>query len=389
MHALTTSDLDPRSTVAGHRRDQRRSTSSAASARCRSSAAPAASSTCGRVLRGAVGDRGRRPRRRGGARGHAAGGADAGSTRDGGGAPTTYAAVRGVLDATPEARADRLALLVAIGVALVALTHLFAWLAGQMGRRRAEVAGLRAAGIAPGRRPPRLRRRGGRPGRRSCWWPPRSLRPPPPRPLLGPMRLVGGWAVAPLIDLAVRPWLLAAVVLGVAVVTAVCCAVGVHPLRPRRPPRRPAVGRPMTRLRWLLATSLRGLASRTVLSLGSLLLTVIAIASAVVGPSYQLNAANSFVIAQLARPAPDQHRSHLRLPPRRPGGRRRRDRDRPRRDRPRVRVRRTTRATRSCGTSCRRPPSPGRRSRSVPRLVSVPGACTHVDAGGAVPDCAG
>ena len=56
----------------------------------------------------------------------------------------------------------------------------------------------------------------------------------------------------------------------------------------------------MTRLRWLLATSLRGLASRTVLSLGSLLLTVIAIASAVVGPSYQLTAANSFVIAQLA-----------------------------------------------------------------------------------------
>ncbi len=55
----------------------------------------------------------------------------------------------------------------------------------------------------------------------------------------------------------------------------------------------------MTRLRWLLATSLRGLASRTVLSLGSLLLTAIAIASAVVGPSYQLNAANSFVIAQL------------------------------------------------------------------------------------------
>jgi putative ABC transport system permease protein len=55
----------------------------------------------------------------------------------------------------------------------------------------------------------------------------------------------------------------------------------------------------MTRFRWLLATSLRGLASRTVLSLGSLLLTVIAIASAVVGPSYQLNAANSFVIAQL------------------------------------------------------------------------------------------
>ena len=55
----------------------------------------------------------------------------------------------------------------------------------------------------------------------------------------------------------------------------------------------------MTRVRWLVATSLRGVASRTMLSLGSLLLTVIAIASAVVGPSYQLNAANSFVIAQL------------------------------------------------------------------------------------------
>src|SRR5262249_35065460 len=36
-----------------------------------------------------------------------------------------------------------------------------------------------------------------------------------------------------------------------------------------------------------------------VLSAGSLLLTVIAIGSAVVGPSYQLTAANSFVIAQL------------------------------------------------------------------------------------------
>ena len=55
----------------------------------------------------------------------------------------------------------------------------------------------------------------------------------------------------------------------------------------------------MTRLGWLLATSLRGLRARWVLSLGSLLLTVIAIASAVVGPSYQQNAANSFVIAQL------------------------------------------------------------------------------------------
>ena len=55
----------------------------------------------------------------------------------------------------------------------------------------------------------------------------------------------------------------------------------------------------MTRFRWLLATSLRGLRARWVLSLGSLLLTVISIGSAVVGPSYQQNAANSFVIAQL------------------------------------------------------------------------------------------
>ncbi len=55
----------------------------------------------------------------------------------------------------------------------------------------------------------------------------------------------------------------------------------------------------MNHVGWLLATSLRGLRARWVLSLGSLLLTVIAIGSAVVGPSYQQNAANSFVIAQL------------------------------------------------------------------------------------------
>ena len=55
----------------------------------------------------------------------------------------------------------------------------------------------------------------------------------------------------------------------------------------------------MTRFWWLLATSLRGLRARWVLSVGSMLLTVIAIASAVVGPSYQQNAASSFVIAQL------------------------------------------------------------------------------------------
>jgi hypothetical protein len=55
----------------------------------------------------------------------------------------------------------------------------------------------------------------------------------------------------------------------------------------------------MSRFQGLLGTSLRGLRARWVLSLGSLLLTMIAISSAVVGPSYQQNAANSFVIAQL------------------------------------------------------------------------------------------
>jgi putative ABC transport system permease protein len=56
----------------------------------------------------------------------------------------------------------------------------------------------------------------------------------------------------------------------------------------------------MTRLGWLFATSLRGLRARWVLAVGSLLLTTTAIASAVVGPSYQGSAANSFVITQLA-----------------------------------------------------------------------------------------
>ncbi len=141
---------------------------------------------------------------------------------DGGGAPTTYASVRAAFDGTTEARADRLALLVAIGVALVALTHLVAWLAGQMSRRRAEVAGLRAAGLLPGA------------VRRAYVVEALALAgivlvaavvtaAATTTTLLGPMELVGGWAVAPLIDLAVRPWVLTAVGLGVAVVTAACC----------------------------------------------------------------------------------------------------------------------------------------------------------------------
>ncbi len=144
--------------------------------------------------------------------------------RGGGGTTTTYAAVADKLDGTPQARADSLAFLVAIGVALIALTHLLAWLAGQLGRRRAEVAGLRAAGIRP-----------------------RSVRGAylveatflaaivlvaaavaavlTTIPLLKPMELVGGWPQAPILRLEIRPLTLATVVLGVAVVTILLCAV--------------------------------------------------------------------------------------------------------------------------------------------------------------------
>jgi ABC-type lipoprotein release transport system permease subunit len=143
---------------------------------------------------------------------------------DGGGRPTTYVSVREAFDATAEARADSLALLVAIGVALVALTHLAAWLASQMARRRSEVAGLRAAGLLP------------RVVRRAYLVEAVALAAivlvtagiaaaATTTTLLRPMRLVGGWAVAPAVDLAVRPWVLTPVALGVAVVTAVCCAV--------------------------------------------------------------------------------------------------------------------------------------------------------------------
>jgi hypothetical protein len=143
---------------------------------------------------------------------------------DGGGVSTEFASVQAALDATPEARSDRIALLVAVGVALVALTHLVAWLASQMGRRRAEVAGLRAAGLLPVV------------VRRAYVVEAVTLAgivlvaavvaaAATTTTLLGPMRLVGGWAVAPLINLGVRPWLLAAVGLAVAVVTAACCTV--------------------------------------------------------------------------------------------------------------------------------------------------------------------
>jgi hypothetical protein len=143
---------------------------------------------------------------------------------DGGGAPTAYAAVASALASTPEARSDRLALLVAIGVALVALTHLLAWLSGQLGRRRAEVAGLRAAGIRPGA------------VRRAYVVEASSLAGTvlvtaalaavaTTVPLLEPMRLVGGWADAPELHLAVRPLTLTVVVVGSALVVAAVCAL--------------------------------------------------------------------------------------------------------------------------------------------------------------------
>jgi hypothetical protein len=144
--------------------------------------------------------------------------------QDGGGRPATYAAVASALASTSQARADRLALLVAIGVALVALTHLLAWLSSQAGRRRAEVAGLRAAGIRPGR------------VRRAYLAEAVVLgmivlvtavvtAAATTVPLLEPMRLVGGWADAPAVRLGVRPPMLALGAVGVAVVTAVGCGV--------------------------------------------------------------------------------------------------------------------------------------------------------------------
>jgi ABC-type lipoprotein release transport system permease subunit len=117
-----------------------------------------------------------------------------------------------------------LALLVAIGVALVALTHLLAWLASQARRRRAEVAGLRAAGV-----PQRAVRRaylgealvlaGIILATAAATAVLTTV------PLLEPMRLVGGWAQAPILRPRIRPLTLASVVIGIAVVTAVSCAV--------------------------------------------------------------------------------------------------------------------------------------------------------------------
>jgi hypothetical protein len=141
---------------------------------------------------------------------------------DGGGAPSAYAAVATQLDQTTQARGDRLALLVAIGVGLVALTHLLGWLSGQLGRRRAEVAGLRAAGVRPGSvRTAYLLEAGVLAGIVLVAAAVTSA--VTTVPLLKPMQLAGGWSDAPALALGVRPVTLVAAVLGVAAVTALLC----------------------------------------------------------------------------------------------------------------------------------------------------------------------
>ena len=140
----------------------------------------------------------------------------------------------------------------------------------------------------------------------------------------------------------------------------------------------------MTRFGWLLATSLRGLRARWVLSLGSLLLTVIAIASAVVGPSYQQNAANSFVIAQLrAEPYISVGLTYEYRPP-------------THQDVDRAVATALDETARESGTGYRpghailwqplRPTVlPHAEGTQIPTLLSVPGACDHVALRGRCP----
>jgi hypothetical protein len=122
-----------------------------------------------------------------------------------------------------------------------------------------------------------------------------------------------------------------------------------------------------------------------VLSLGSLLLTAIAIASAVVGPSYQQNAANSFVIAQLrAQPSINTGLTY----DYRPGAGEDVD----------TAIASALDATSRESGSGYLPGHPivwqqlpqvsllnGSGAPSTPRMVSVPGACDHVDLVGRCP----
>ena len=54
----------------------------------------------------------------------------------------------------------------------------------------------------------------------------------------------------------------------------------------------------------LLAAVVRGLRARASLTLGSLLLAAVAIASAVLGPAYQSSASQSFLVARLTEARP-------------------------------------------------------------------------------------
>jgi putative ABC transport system permease protein len=140
----------------------------------------------------------------------------------------------------------------------------------------------------------------------------------------------------------------------------------------------------VNRLGWLLATSLRGLRARWVLSIGSLLLTVIAIGSAVVGPSYQANAANSFVIAQLrAQPLVNTGLTYEY----RPVGRQ---------DVDQAVSTALGEASRASGPAYRpghailwqplpETTLPHSEGSKLPTLLSVPGACTHVALQGRCP----
>jgi ABC-type lipoprotein release transport system permease subunit len=141
---------------------------------------------------------------------------------DGGGTPTSYGGALSTLADTSQARGDALALLVSLGVAVVASTHLAAWLAGQTGRRRAEVAGLRVAGFAP------------RAVRRAYRVEAMVLglvvlvgsaltAIATTATLLRPMRLVGGWSAAPPVVLSLRPLVLVPSVVGTALVVALAC----------------------------------------------------------------------------------------------------------------------------------------------------------------------
>ena len=227
--------------------------------------------------------------------------------------PRRTPSVRQAFDATPEARADSLALLVAVGVALVALTHLVAWLASQMARRRAEVAGLRAAGLLPRvvRRAyvveavalagivlvDRRRRRGRHdhdpaaadaPGRRLG----RRAGRRPRGPALGADagRPRGGARDRGLLR------------------------GRLHPVRPLRAPCRPAGGRPMTRFRWLPRDepARPGLAHRAQPRLAA----AHGDRDRVRGRRPELPAQRRQLVRDrpARRAAPDQHRPHLRLP---------------------------------------------------------------------------